>query len=161
MHNCQNLNTDQRHHILKLLRTKWPPTDDTWWHPLDACRAPDALHVETAWFETQVSLDVLRMRLADAGYAIIWQLFEGTPHWDDDPPPDVRDCSCAALDARLATGASEAIWMPSNLDWVIYTDHNQGTYFVGRWLLELIEELWPEWEAHQWSSPFYVRPNRV
>ncbi len=90
MHNCQNLNTDQRHHILKLLRTKWPPTDDTWWHPLDACRAPEALHVETAWFETQVSLDVLRMRLADAGYAVIWQLFEGTPHWDDDPPPDVR-----------------------------------------------------------------------
>lgn len=148
----------ERTKILGRLRANWPVKNGTRWYPIDACQSTDSVHVETAWFAIQVSLELLQQRLIEAGYTEVIQLHEGTPYWDDVPAPDAADRRTPTLLARLAVGSSEAIWVPPQLDWLIYTDHDDGTYFVGKWLVALLQELWRDWDVHQWTTPFYTRP---
>ncbi len=139
------LSRSERHAVLTRLRHRWPSTERNWWYPIDACGGPHVLLLETAWFEHEADLNRLRQQLGSINDDFVWQLAEGTPHWDDDPPdgPIGQDYRYAITEAPLAVGASEAIWVPTSLAWFVYTGHDQNSYFVGNDLLQAVKVAWP------------------
>ena len=157
----RTLSRVERRAVLSQLRNRWPSDDQGWWHPLDACTGSEVLVLETGWFEHEVDLNDLRDRLRSEADQVVWQVAEGTPHWDDDPPDDPigQDYLLALHRAPLAVGGSETIWVPTSLTWLIYTGHDQNSYFVGSELVRIVKAIWPNWEHHCWSSTYYARPS--
>jgi len=145
---------------LRISSSAWPASDGQWWHPIDACGGPETLLLETAWFEREADQRLLRDHLGSGTDQFVWQLAEGTPHWDDDPPDDPigQDYLLEFREAPLAIGASETIWVPRSLAWLIYTGHDQNSYFAGGQLVRAVQKAWPNWSRHTWTDPGYPRP---
>jgi hypothetical protein len=152
------LTSDERRRALSRLRQRWPPTGDRdWWHPYDAIdREPDTLCLEASWLAAEVSIAEFRRRAA-LRWSTFWVLGEGTPRFDD-PRPSFQGEYAVSAAYISPTMSSETICTPRTLDWMIYTDHNEATYLIGAWVLDVVKDLWPNWERHLWTSPFYEHP---
>jgi hypothetical protein len=129
------LSRGQRHAVLARLRDRWPASDGQWWHPIDVCGGSETLLLQTAWFEREADLRLLRDHLGSGMDQFVWQLAEGTPHWDDDPPDDPigQDYLFELGEAPLAIGASETIWVPTSLAWLIYAMTKTRISSVASW----------------------------
>jgi hypothetical protein len=157
------LTAEQRKSIFRKLRERWPPQHERRndsWHPYDALAAGDVLHLQTAWFDASIPMDDFRQRASAHTGDQVWELNEGNGGWDSDDTwrPDYE------LSPLLFwPGAGyETLWTWSGLDFLIYTDHNQGTYFLGDWLIDQVRELWPDWQAHvSWTGVAYEHPPRT
>jgi hypothetical protein len=152
------LSPDQRRRVLSRLRQRWPPTRARdWWHPHDALnREADTLCLEASWLAHEVSVEEFRRRGA-LRWSKFWMLGEGSPHWDDPRPSFQGEYEVSAAHINL-TLSSETICTPRSLDWMIYTNHNEATYLIGSWPVDAINDLWPAWERHIWTTPFDEHP---
>ncbi|MDQ6675430.1 MAG: hypothetical protein M3069_32670 [Chloroflexota bacterium] len=156
------LTAEQRRLIFDKLRERWPPQRDRRndsWHPYDALPGGDVLHLQTAWFDVSVSMVDFRQRVSAHTGDHLWELNEGNGGWDSDDTwrPDYE-----LSPLWFWPGAGyETLWTWDGLDFLIYTDHNQGTYFLGSWLTGQIHELWPNWQRHIWTGVAYERPPRT
>jgi hypothetical protein len=147
----------QRRRVLARLRKRWPPEDRDWWHPYDAVDAETSvLHLQASWLAHNVSIAEFRRR-AGIRWSKFWVMGEGTPHWDDSGASfqGEYEVSSAFISPTMS---SETICVPTSLEWMVYTDHNEGTYLIGAWLVEAIKDLWPTWERYVWTRLPYEHP---
>ena len=157
------LTLSERRSIFAYLRQRWPAQEQGWWHPIDACLGSAVLLVQSAWFQHDVDPRAFAERAGMRADRVAWRLTEGTPRWEDDPPdpPLGQDELLDLTEVPLDLGWQETIWVQPALAWLIYTGHDENTYFVGPRLVRAIKEVWPDWEARRWTSPFYDRPRRA
>lgn len=90
-------------------------------------------------------------------WSSFWVIGEGAPHWDDVKGNIQGDFEISARYVAPIL-SFETVVVPTSLDWLAYTDHNDSVFLVGEWLIDTVKDLWPGWEQHIWSSPFYEHP---
>jgi len=154
------LTTNQRRSIFRRLRKQWPPRERPldFWHPYDALTTDEVLHLQTAWFDVTVPMEDLRSRVSAHTGDHLWQLNEGSRGWDSDDAWQV-DYELSPL-LFWPGGGHETLWTWRGMDFLIYTDHNLGTYFLGAWVIRQVQDLWPDWQAHRWTGVVYDHPPR-
>jgi hypothetical protein len=150
------LRPGERDGVIARIRKRWPSHQDIWHPGAVLTHQTDVLHAQAAWFDHEVPVQAFRLAIAGHGDSRLWQLAEGSPHWESEP-------SGPRADYELEPGLfwpdeSETIWVPRDLDWLIYADHEESISFAGSWLVRQIRDLWPNWQQRRWTDHRYERP---
>lgn len=90
-----------------------------------------------------VTPDRLGVLLAERNVTRVWELREYGPEYELD----------AAVFEPAYNGA-EGFWTSPTHDWIIYASH-EASITVGGWMLAEVKRIWPEWERHIWTTPFF------
>ena len=114
------------------------------------------LHLQASWLAHGVPIAEFRRR-AGIRWSKFWVLGEGTPHWDDPRASFQGEYEVSSGYINVAM-SSETICVPTSLEWMVYTDHNEGTYLIGTWLVDVVKDLWPTWDQHVWTTVVYDHP---
>jgi len=75
----------------------------------------------------------------------VWQIDESgfDPEFEMDP----RLCSFVRR--------GETYWSSGELDWLVYSSHEESITFAGRWLVGAVKAAWPTWSERLYTVPGY------
>lgn len=140
---CRVLSEAECDALREQLKTAWG-IDQDYWYPLDGDPPPDVAVFQAPHFEKALCPEPLQAILHQRGIERIWELREHGPSYE---------IELSAL-APYYDGA-EGFWFSSEGDWLLYASHESSITAVGKTLIAAIEQAWPEWKRHIWTTPYF------
>lgn len=135
---------EERDAVLDLLRTRWGIDPAGYWWPLVESDRTDLLALQAPFFDRAVPPSLLQSIVAERDSGLVWEVREdGT----------VREIGLELLEP--AYDGDEGYWFSPGSDWILYASHESSLTVGGAWLIGRVQELWPEWRAHVWTTPFF------
>ena len=119
--------------------------DGTYWHPL---RKVDPGHDDivafyTPFFDEYVGDLRIQEILDSRGITHVIELREGG-----------SGETVMTSDLEIGYTGLEGYWTSEKYDWVIYSSHEDSTTIAGKWLVDGVKAVWPDWENNLYRSPF-------
>lgn len=139
----------KRLRVRKKLAERWDVDDRRCWFPLRGLEIPtNVLAFQDAWFRKEVGAEQLQNILVSKGITRVWEINEIglDPEYEVDP----RLCDFAY--------PPEKYWSSPELNWLVYVSHESSITFAGDWLVNRIQEAWPNWEERVYTGWEYERP---
>ena len=141
----RTLRYDESRDLLAQLRERWSITGK-WWVPFEKYNlAYETMVLDSQAVREQLGYTVLRQIVGAGGSGHVYEL------WEHAREPN-RELELALWEP--ASLWSERYWCSDDLNWLIYTTHDNSTTLAGDWMLQQIKATWPEWEAHLWAGLF-------
>ncbi|MBH5317518.1 hypothetical protein I6N90_06770 [Paenibacillus sp. GSMTC-2017] len=124
------------------LDIKWAIQKRSHWIPLDASKHKFALPFMDDYFESEFGFERLRAILKKHGVNEVYELRELTSS------PEYELEVSAFYPTYDFDG--EGFWCSKEMDWVIYVSHENSITIGGEWLINMVKEVWPNWESRLW-----------
>jgi hypothetical protein len=135
------LSAEESKSLWSRLKARWQ-IPAGYWYPLAHCSLSEVVAFKAGAFAVAVPQEQVQEILSSRGIDRIWELREYGPEYVEDS---------SQFDPSY--NGAEGYWSSGDLDWIVYASH-EGSITVGGWLLQLVQELWPSWQAFLWTSPF-------
>ena len=141
----RELTYEERTALWKQLKERWG-ADGECWYPLRTDPMPsNVIAFKIDWFFYQFPMHLLPQILKKHGVTRVWELREY--------PPYEYEIDCELL--VPSSSEAERYWTSGEMDWLIYTSHEDSLTIAGEWLIQEIKEVWPEWNKHLFDFTFY------
>lgn len=144
------LTVKERDRLWERLETRWGLVQGAWYPLIGADLPPHVLALEAEWFYQAIPLATLHQILAAHGVARVWELRE----WGIEYELDLE-----AVEPYY-TGA-EGYWTTDEMDWLIYASHESSLTLAGTWLIAAVQDVWPDWERHRYTTWNYEHPPKA
>ncbi len=146
----RELSPEESARLWARLRQRWGPIGPSgpYWYPLNGqLGGPNALVFRADAFDDALPVPVLRRILTAHGVGRVWVLRDIGPLGTD------HEVACHALEPY----GSDAYTTADDLDWLLYSSHEDTLAIGGAWLIVAIKEAWLRWRDGLWAVPSWWR----
>ena len=139
------LSAEESNIIWERLRTVWDVTEG-YWYPLAQCERDDIEAFQDAYLEKEVGAEKLHAIFRDHGIERVWEMREDGINYE---------LELSVFEPYY--NGNEGYWCDETFDWIIYASH-ESSITIGGWLLPEIKNVWSNWRARVWTTPFFDQP---